>query len=150
MKQSIFLLAALAALVVVNGHWDDSIGAASAQTSPATSFFASSAKSKTGNLGGLRGADRICQGLASAVGLGNKTWRAYLSVERDPDNDNKPADARSRIGAGPWTNATGSWTRRISPSCTPAKETPTCLSTSAANAFRAIGRNRQNPSSMTS
>ena len=107
MKQSVFLLAALAALVVVNGHWDDSIGAASAQTSPATSFFVSSAKSKTGKLGGLRGADRTCQGLASAVGLGNRTWRAYLSVERDPDNDNKPTDARSRIGAGPWTNANG-------------------------------------------
>jgi hypothetical protein len=30
-----------------------------------------------------------------------------LSVERDPDNDNKPTDARSRIGAGPWLNANG-------------------------------------------
>jgi hypothetical protein len=58
-------------------------------------------------LGGLRGADKICQGLASAVGLGNKTWRAYLSAERDPDNGNKPTDARSRIGTGPWSNAKG-------------------------------------------
>jgi hypothetical protein len=71
------------------------------------SFFVSSAKSTTGNLGGLRGADSICQNLASAVGLGSKTWRAYLSVQQDPDNGNRPTDARSRIGSGPWFNANG-------------------------------------------
>lgn len=107
MKQRIFLVAAMAALVVGGHNGDQSIGAESAQTSPAMNFFVSSAKSKTGNLGGLRGADRICQGLASAVGLGNKAWHAYLSVERDPDNGNKPTDARSRIGTGPWSNAKG-------------------------------------------
>jgi hypothetical protein len=107
MKQRIFLLAALAALALVSGHRDNSIGAASAQSNPAMNFFVSSAKSKTGNLGGLRGADRICQLLASAVGLGDKSWHAYLSVEHDPDNDHKPTDARSRIGTGPWSNANG-------------------------------------------
>ena len=107
MKRCIFLLAAMAALVLVSGHREDSMGAAGAQPNPAMSFFVSSAKSKTGNLGGLHGADRICQLLANAVGLGNKTWRAYLSVERDPDNDNRPTDARSRIGTGPWLNANG-------------------------------------------
>jgi hypothetical protein len=71
------------------------------------SFFVSSAKSTTGNLGGLRGADGICQSLAQAVGAGSKTWRAYLSVERDPDNGNRTTDARSRIGNGPWFNAKG-------------------------------------------
>lgn len=106
MKQYIFLLVAMTVLVA-GSHGDQSIGAESAQTSPAMNFFVSSAKSKTANLGGLRGADRICQELATAVGLGNKTWRAYLSVERDPDNGNKPTDARSRIGTGPWTNAKG-------------------------------------------
>jgi hypothetical protein len=30
-----------------------------------------------------------------------------LSAERDPDNGNKPTDARSRIGTGPWSNAKG-------------------------------------------
>jgi len=80
--------------------------AASAPTSPNMSFFVSSAQSKTGNLGGLAGADRICQNLAAAVGLGSKTWRAYLSVDRDPAT-NKPIDARSRIGNGPWFNANG-------------------------------------------
>ena len=102
-----FLLATMAALGVVSGHRGQSIGAEGAQASPAMNFFVSSAESKTANLGGLRGADKICQGLASAVGLGNKTWRAYLSVERDPDNGNKPTDARSRIGTGPWSNAKG-------------------------------------------
>jgi hypothetical protein len=28
-----------------------------------------------------------------------------LSAEKDPDNGNKPTDARSRIGTGPWSNA---------------------------------------------
>ena len=70
-------------------------------------FFVSSATSPTGNLGGLRGADALCQSLAMAAGFGSKTWRAYLSVERDSDNGNRATDARSRIGNGPWLNANG-------------------------------------------
>jgi len=107
MKQRIFLLATMAVLVVLSGHENQGIGAEGAPISRDMSLFVSSAKHKTANLGGLRGADRICQELATAVGLGNKTWRAYLSAERDPDNGNKPTDARSRIGTGPWTNARG-------------------------------------------
>ena len=107
MKQHIFLLAAMAALGVVSSDRGQSIGAEGAQASPAMSFFVTSTGSKTANLGGLRGADKVCRDLASAVGLGNKTWRAYLSAERDPDNGNKPTDARSRIGTGPWSNAKG-------------------------------------------
>jgi hypothetical protein len=61
----------------------------------------------TGDLGGLAGADDRCQALAGAVGAGDKTWRAYLSVEEDPDNDNMPTHARDRIGEGPWHNANG-------------------------------------------
>ena len=71
------------------------------------SFFVTSSRSTTGNLGGLRGADGLCQNLANAAGAGNKAWRAYLSVERDADNGNRPTDARSRIGNGPWFNAKG-------------------------------------------
>jgi uncharacterized protein DUF1554 len=71
------------------------------------SFFVSSATSVTGNLGGVRGADALCQSLATAAGAGSKTWRAYLSLERDPDNGNRSTDARSRIGSGPWVNANG-------------------------------------------
>jgi hypothetical protein len=68
-------------------------------------FFVTSTKSTTANLGGLRGADNLCQSLAAAVGVGDRTWRAYLSVERDADNS--PTDARDRIGNGPWLNAKG-------------------------------------------
>jgi hypothetical protein len=78
-----------------------------AESGTAMTFFVSSARSATGNLGGLRGADATCQTLAAAAGRGNRSWRAYLSVERDPDNGNQPSDARSRIGSGPWYNARG-------------------------------------------
>ncbi len=107
MKFCVTLLVVTVLLAVSGSNLNDSgIDTASAQSSPTMSFFVSSAKSKTGNVGGLSGADRVCLNLASAVGLGDKTWRAYLSVERDPDN-NKPSNARSRIGNGPWFNANG-------------------------------------------
>ncbi len=70
-------------------------------------FFVTSVTNNTANLGGLRGADALCQRLAVVVGAGGRTWRAYLSAERDPDNGNRPTDARSRIGSGPWVNANG-------------------------------------------
>ena len=75
-------------------------------TGKTTSFFVTSATSVTGNLGGLTGADVTCQRLAIAAGHGG-TWRAYLSVERDPANGNQPTHARDRIGNGPWYNANG-------------------------------------------
>jgi hypothetical protein len=78
-------------------------------TTPSTgtrvSMFVTSATSVTGNLGGIRGADATCQRLATAAGHGNRTWRAYLSVESDPENGNRPTDARDRIGPGPWFNS---------------------------------------------
>jgi len=78
-------------------------GGADAGTSPLTSFFVTSDRSTTGNLGGLAGADARCQRLAAAVGLGAKTWRAFLSAE----NAGNPIHARERIGDGPWFNARG-------------------------------------------
>lgn len=36
---------------------------------------------------------------------GDRSWRAYLSVERDPANNGQPTHARDRIGAGPWYTA---------------------------------------------
>jgi hypothetical protein len=72
---------------------------------PSLSFFVTSTTSVTGNLGGLAGADATCQRLAESVGQGSRTWRAYLSVERDSNNDNRPTNARDRIGVGPWYNA---------------------------------------------
>lgn len=70
------------------------------------SFFVTSAGSgKGGDLGGLAGADRICQSLASSVGAGGKTWHAYLSTQAFPGE--KEVNARDRIGKGPWRNAKG-------------------------------------------
>jgi hypothetical protein len=71
----------------------------------AVSFFVTSATSTTGNLGGLAGADATCQRLATAAGHGGRTWRAYLSVERDAANNNQPTHAKDRIGTGPWFNS---------------------------------------------
>src|SRR5258705_12417174 len=69
------------------------------------SFFIASTVPGTGNLGGLAGADQICQNLAAAAGAGGKTWHAYLSQQAQ---GNTPAvNARGRIGAGPWYNAKG-------------------------------------------
>ena len=81
--------------------------ALSAQDKPMPmSFFITSAGPGDGaNLGGLAGADAHCQKLAAAAGAGNRTWRAYLSIQA---KDGKPAvNARDRIGAGPWFNAKG-------------------------------------------
>jgi len=60
-----------ALLILARGRWEDIVGAASAPP-PSMGFFVTSAKSKTANLGGLAGADKICQNLASAAGLGDK------------------------------------------------------------------------------
>lgn len=78
-----------------------------APSAPPLGFFVTSQTSMTGNLGGLAGADATCQRLAAAAGAGTRTWRAYLSVARDPSNGNQPANARDRIGTGPWLNANG-------------------------------------------
>jgi hypothetical protein len=53
-----------------------------------------------GNLGGIDGADAICQQAAGRVGEGRKTWRAFLSVLEGPDGG--PVNAIDRIGPGPW------------------------------------------------
>ncbi len=64
------------------------------------SFFVTSS-TQDGDLGGLEGADQVCQTLAAEVGAGDRTWRAYLSAE----NGGTPIHARDRIGTGPWWNA---------------------------------------------
>ena len=82
------------------------LAASLALTQPPTgpmSFFVTSAGSGNGgDLGGLAGADAICENLAESVGQGALTWRAYLSTQ-GPDAVN----ARDRIGNGPWFNANG-------------------------------------------
>ena len=69
---------------------------------PMTFFVTSSNPGQGGNLGGLAGADAYCQKLASNVGAGGKTWRAYLSTQGAG-----AINARDRIGKGPWLNAKG-------------------------------------------
>src|SRR5215216_1042243 len=78
-----------------------------AQTTPSgganmTFFITSVGPGKGADLGGLEGADRHCQSLASAVGAGGKPWRAYLSTQGPG-----AVNARDRIGRGPWQNTKG-------------------------------------------
>ena len=68
------------------------------------SFFVTS-QTNSGNLGGLAGADAICQKLATVAGAGNRTWRAYLSTHGSLTQ--AAVNARDRIGNGPWYNAKG-------------------------------------------
>jgi hypothetical protein len=74
--------------------------------SPNMTFFVTSAgPGKGGDLGGLEGADRHCQTLATAAGAGSKTWRAYLSSNAAMQGG--AVNARDRIGKGPWQNFKG-------------------------------------------
>src|SRR6266581_328028 len=74
-----------------------------APQSPDMTFFVTSAgPGKGADLGGLEGADRLCQTLAQGAGAGSKTWHAYLSTQAA---GGAPAvNARDRIGKGPWQN----------------------------------------------
>jgi len=70
------------------------------------SFFVTSRNGGNGAaLGGLAGADRLCQTLADGVGAGGRTWHAYLSAQAA--NGMPAVNARDRIGRGPWRNANG-------------------------------------------
>ena len=74
---------------------------------PAMSFFIAANPTGTGNLGGIAGADQICQNAAGAAGGTNfnHTWHAYLSQEQRGGTPR--LNARDRIGTGPWYNAKG-------------------------------------------
>jgi hypothetical protein len=71
------------------------------------SFFVAENPSGTGNLGGLAGADQLCQSQAQSLGgqAATRTWHAYLSQDQ---RGNQPRiNARTRIGTGPWYNVKG-------------------------------------------
>jgi len=93
---------ASAAVLLVSG----SVQAQQAPQAPDTTFFVTSVGlGKGADLGGLDGADKQCQALATTIGAGGKTWHAYLST-----NANAPGgavNARDRIGKGPWKNVKG-------------------------------------------
>jgi hypothetical protein len=71
---------------------------------PQMSFFVTSeGGGKGADLGGVAGADALCQRLAGAsgqAGASSKTWHAYLSTQGPG-----AVNARDRIGNGPWYNA---------------------------------------------
>ena len=83
------------------------VGSVQAQQSAMTFFVTSDGPGKGADLGGVEGADRHCQALATAAGAGGRTWRAYLSTQAPALNDPNFVNARDRIGAGPWQNAKG-------------------------------------------
>lgn len=85
-------------------------GAARAQQAgagaEAMTFFVSSENGgKGGDLGGLTGADALCQRLATAAGSKGLLWHAYLSTSAF--GGGTALNARDRIGKGPWHNAKG-------------------------------------------
>ena len=88
-----FIVLAIAPLTAVL------VDQASAQQPARTgTFFITSNGSGTGDVGGLAGADKMCQQLAKAIpGGGNRMWRAYLST-----TGAGAVNARDRIGTGPW------------------------------------------------
>jgi hypothetical protein len=75
--------------------------AAAAQDAKMSFFITSVGSGKGADLGGLEGADRHCQALATKAGS-KKEWRAYLSASGPT-----PTHARDRIGKGPWFNFKG-------------------------------------------
>ena len=75
---------------------------AHAQQSDIGFFVTSAGPGKGADLGGLVGADQLCQLLGANAGAGAKTWHAYLSTQGPG-----AVNARDRIGKGPWKNAKG-------------------------------------------
>jgi hypothetical protein len=80
-------------------------GPAAAQQANMSFFISSTNPGNGADFGGIEGADRHCQRLATAVGAGDRTWRAYLSGTATGMGN--AIHARDRIGAGPWHNARG-------------------------------------------
>src|SRR5258705_12989060 len=78
---------------------------AQAQQASMSFFVTSAGKGNGADLGGLAGADAHCQALAKAAGSTSTNWRAYLSTTEP--GGTAGANARDRIGKGPWQNAKG-------------------------------------------
>jgi hypothetical protein len=95
-KLSVVILASLALL------WLGGTAGGQAPKADMSFFVTSAGSGKGGDLGGLAGADKICQTLAQKAGAGSKTWHAYLSTQGAG-----AVNARDRIGKGPWQNAKG-------------------------------------------
>jgi hypothetical protein len=106
MRFRVLTLAALGLTIATQANAQQPTQQQPQQPQQPMSFFVTSVGSGDGaNLGGLAGADRHCQNLATAAGAGNRVWRAYLSAA--PAQNQPPVNARDRIGNGPWYNAKG-------------------------------------------
>jgi len=101
-SRAVLVCAAACSFLACSDSDDDESESTSALQPGELSFFVTSSK-HDGNVGGLTGADEICQDLADDAGAGDLTWRAYLSA----GNSGQPINARDRIGTGPWYNADG-------------------------------------------
>lgn len=88
--------------LAVAGLLGTGLAVAQPPTGPMSFFLTSEGSGNGGDLGGIEGADEICQNLAEAAGHGDREWRAYLSTQGDD-----AVNARDRIGPGPWFNAQG-------------------------------------------
>ncbi len=99
-KTKTILIAAVAAAALSTAMFMGQATQA-ADDAPMTFFITSS--DQGGNLGGLAGADALCQRLAQAAGSpATTTWHAYLSTQGED-----AVNARDRIGNGPWHAASG-------------------------------------------
>ena len=99
-------LSVLAAFALASVGWSAGVYAQQGGAQKKMGFFVTSAgPGKGADLGGLAGADKLCQSLAQAAGAGKRTWRAYLSTSAS--GGAKTVNARDRIGRGPWYNAKG-------------------------------------------
>ena len=95
MTHTRFRWAALAAVATLSSP----VGS-SAQASTQMNFFVASQSAAFGaDQPALVVADQVCATLGYGAGLGNLTWKAYLSEGRER--------ARDRIGSGPWYNYYG-------------------------------------------
>jgi hypothetical protein len=100
-KKHVFLAAVAAAALSATVFTIQTTQAADGPPPPMTFFITST--DQDGNLGGLAGADALCQRLAQAAGSpATRTWHAYLSTQGEG-----AVNARDRIGNGPWHNAAG-------------------------------------------
>jgi hypothetical protein len=100
------MVASIAVLAVGCGGAEVKQSGAAGAKQPSMGFFVTSAGAGKGaDFGGLAGADKHCQSLATAAGMGGRTWRAYLSTGASPGG--QAVNARDRIGSGPWANAKG-------------------------------------------
>ncbi len=101
-KRTLLALTASLGMLAFSGYTVAAQPDPNAAPPPMGFFITSVGLADGGNLGGLVGADAHCQALATAVGAGDRTWRAYLSTQGDG-----AVNARDRIGTGPWANSKG-------------------------------------------